>query len=572
VSFLALWLGRVFEQFYKEEPMRQLRPIPLLFAAGLAVTGCEAPLTPVEESPLAAKSSRAGGQTRYLIQYRPGNGEELKDLIASVGGTVVFDYALIDGLAADLDGDGHRTVRRSGLAQTIEEDGVRELHPLPPGFPIGPFSEFVGWGVDRVQADVVWSTGPNTGTADNDLATPNVAPSSTTGQGVEVGVLDTGIDYGHPDLAANLIDDRGSTVIRDFIDSDDDATDAINFGHGTSVSSVIASVDNTVGVIGVAPGAKIRTYRICTFFCPTSAIIGGLVQAIIDGVDVINMSFGGPARFNLEARAITAANRNGIVLVASAGNEATQQPRFPAAYDVVLAVGATDINDNPYSFTNVGGWVDVTGPGVAIPVATCQGCNLASFLDEVSPTAQSFSSNRMFGSAVASVSNTEIVDVGRACNVDLPLPTNPAGKVALIVRGACTFAEKVQNAEAAGAVGTVIFNNQPGNFGGTLGAFSAAGPSVSISQADGQTLQAEILSGQTLVDLGVVATDYALVNGTSFSGPHVAGVAALVKEVDSGLSPIEVRKIIEMTAESLGPNVIFANGMVRADLAEQAAN
>jgi subtilisin family serine protease len=75
----------------------------------------------------------------------------------------------------------------------------------------------------------------------------------------------------------------------------------------------------------------------------------------------------------------------------------------------------------------------------------------------------------------------------------------------------------------------------------------------------------------TIVDLSVVATDYELVSGTSFSGPHVAGVAALVKSVDPSLSPIQVRKIIETTAEPLGPNVIFGNGMVRADAAVNAA-
>ena len=176
----------------------------------------------------------------------------------------------------------------------------------------------------------------------------------------------------------------------------------------------------------------------------------------------------------------------------------------------------------------------------------------------------------MTGSAVASVAGTEIVDVGRACDTD-SLADDPAGKIALIVRGTCTFAEKVENAETAGAVGTVVFNNVAGNFSGTLGDFSSAGPSVSISQADGQTLQAEISGGVTIVDLSVVATDYDLVSGTSFSGPHVAGVAALVKSAHSGLSPIQVRKIVEMTAEPLGPKVIFGNGMVRADAAVGAA-
>jgi len=516
----------------------------------------------------AAKPSE--GAKRYLIQYQHGNAGALKALITANGGTVVFDYsALIDGLAADLSAAGHRAVRRSGLATSIEEDGIRTLHDLPPSFPILPFDEFVGWGRDRVQADTVWSVTPNFGAADNGIAEPNVRSGAVTGAGIVVGILDSGIDYGHPDLADNILDLRADGEIRDFLDGDNDPTDTANNGHGSNVASVIASVDNTIGLIGVAPGAEVSPYRICDELCPLSAIIGGLVQAVADGVDVINMSFGGPAGFNLEASAVQAANARGVVLVASAGNEATQKPSFPAAYATVLAVGATDIDDNPADFTNVGGWVDVTGPGVAVPAATCQGCGRKAFLDERSPTPQSFDPVAMTGSAVADVL-AEIVDVGRACDGD-DLAADPSGKVALIVRGACNFAEKVENAEEAGAVGTVVFNNAPGNFNGTLGDFLAAGPSVSISQEEGETLQGEIGGGTTTVNLIVVATDYELVDGTSFSGPHVAGVAALVKSVDPSLSPIQVRKIITTTAEPLGPQVIFGSGMVRADAAVAAA-
>lgn len=515
----------------------------------------------------------APNMQRYLMQYQAGNADALKQAIELNGGTVAFDYSsLIDGLAADLTPNGMKAVRTSGLATTIEEDAVRTLHALPAGFPIA-FPEFVGWGVDRSQGDAVWSTAPNNGAADNGVAGPDVAPGSVTGAGIVVGVLDTGLDFNHPDLAGNFVDNRGSGTVRDFIDGDDDPSDSALIGHGTSVASTIASADNGIGVIGVAPDAKVSPYRVCAAGCPLSAIIGGLVQATADGVDVINMSFGGGAGFNIEASAVQAANRAGVVLVASAGNDGSQKVQFPAGYDTVLAVGATDINDNAASFTNFGGWVDVTGPGVDIPLATCLGCGRAAFVNEVTPTAQAFQANGMTGTALATVLNTEIVDVGRACTVtggDV-LAANPTGKVALIIRGACSFAEKVSSAETAGAVATIVYNNAAGNFFGTLGAFSAAGPAVSTSNADGLTLAAEIAGGVTKVDVGAVATDYEFISGTSFSGPLTAGIAALVLSVDPTLSPIEVRKIIEKTAEPIGPNVIFGNGVVRADRAVSAA-
>lgn len=507
----------------------------------------------------------AGGKppaSRYLVSYSAGKGTQLKAAIAKAGGKVVLEYAPINGLAAELSSSALSAVRKSGLATTIEADEVLTLDGQP------DFTqEFVPWGVDRVNADAVWSTDASGGD-------PNVAPGTVAGQGVVVGVLDTGVDYGHPDIAPALIDDRGTGVVRDFLDGDDDPTDATNNGHGSDCTSVIASADNDIGVIGVAPKAKVRPYRVCDGGCPLSAIIGGVVQATLDGVDVINMSFGGSAGKNLEASAIQFANSHGVVLVASAGNSATQKPSFPAAYDTVIAVGATDIHDNPASFTNYGGWVDVTGPGVAIPVATCRGCGRDSSLEETSPNAAAFDSNGLTNSALASVVDTEVVYVGRACAATAgdTLAADPAGKVALIVRGACTFAEKVQTAEAAGAVATILMNNAPGGFAGTLGAYAASGPSVSISSEDGAVLQGEIAGGTTKVSVAVFATDYAVVDGTSFSGPHVAGVAALVKSANPSLSPIQVRKIIESTAEPIGAQVIFGGGMVRADRAVSAAN
>jgi len=534
-------------------------------------------------------------KTRFLIEYHAGEAQALKEVIEIYGGSVVFDYSsLFNGLAADLNADGLKAVRSSGKTKHIEEDSVRELHELtaheegvigefahtfiPPGFPDGAFDEFVPWGRDRVQADVVWSVGPNFGAANNDAATPDVMGGAVTGAGVVVGVLDTGIDHDHPDLMANVINDCGSGVIRDFLPAggDDCPFDDTDNGHGTSVASVIASVDNTVGLIGVAPDAMIRPYRVCDVSCPLSAIVGGLAQATADGVDVINMSFGGPKNSPFEAAAVQAANQAGVVPVASAGNDASQKVHFPAGYGTVLAVGATDIHDAPASFTNVGGWVDVTGPGVANPTATCRGCGRVATAAEIAPVARTFTVLAMTGSGIADLNGVEAVDAGRGCVATAGdvIPATVAGRVAVITRGACSFAEKTVFAELNGAIGTIIYNSAPPLFAGTLGAFTAAGPTVSMSGAEGATLIADIAgnAGVATVDLEVKATDYWFISGTSFSGPHVAGVAALVKSVDPDLTPVQVRNIITSTAEDIGHQVIFGAGMVRADNAVAAAD
>ena len=612
----------------------------------------------------------AAGQSRYLVEYNPGNKQAVAALVAAQGGRIVYDYsALLNGFAVDLSDNGVKTLRTSGLAKTIEGDVIRTMHAqprftddsaedlmrrassdrlairkgvspqradsptaaaaptrtlkssgltakslpsspvqsiratssvqagqnsesstqgaafqdggidmapnaVPSGFPGFPFAEFVGWDRDRANADVVWSVGPNFGTADNGIATPDVAAGAVTGAGVVVGVLDTGIQYGHPDLAANIIDDRGDPTIRNFLEILPGAADLTFNGHGTSVASVIASVDNDIGLIGVAPGAKIRPYRVCDGGCPLSAIIGGLVQATIDGVDVINMSFGGGAGKNFEASAIQAAAAAGIVLVASAGNDGDQKIQFPAGYGQVLAVGATDINDNAASFTNFGGWVDLTGPGVSNPTATCFGCGADARVTEDSPTPRGFTVLGMTGSANTTVADAEVVFVGRGCTVtggDTHL-TSPAGKVALIERGFCSFAEKVLQAEAAGAIGTIVHNDfRAVLFGGTLGGPTSVGPSVTMSQADGLALRADIAAGPTVVDVAVASADYWFISGTSFSGPTVAGVAALVRSANPGLSADEVRQLIISTAESFGNQNLFGAGMVRADNAVNAA-
>jgi serine protease len=507
-----------------------------------------------------------------LIQFSPENGTKLRALIEREGGRVVFQYRLISGLAADLTSAALRTVRTSKLATTIEEDAPRFLDSHLPD----PNTEITPWGVARVRAPQVWDPDPS----DND---PVADPGSPAGQGIIVGVLDTGIDFEHPDLQANIIDVRGSGVIRDFLFGDDDPSDDDPEplqGHGTSGAGVIAAVDNEIGVIGVAPLAQILPYRVCfanfTEGCPISAIIGGLDQAVADGVDVINMSFGGPAGFNIEASAIQAANQAGVVLVASAGNESTQQPRFPAAYDTVLAVGAINSNNQRASFSNVGGWVDVTGPGVDIPAPTVQGVGRDAFVTENSPTPRSLNPNPMTASALGNVT-ADLIYVGLATETDVGTFCAfgaCAGKIALIQRGAITFAEKVQRVADEGAVGALIFNNQPGNFFGTLVNLSDI-PAASLSNAEGLDLLAELGGGAVNVTLEIVATDYDLVSGTSFSGPHAAGVAALVLSANPALSPTKVRSILEKTAIDLGiPNkdVIFGWGIVNAEAAVAAAS
>jgi hypothetical protein len=198
-----------------------------------------------------------------------------------------------------------------------------------------------------------------------------------------------------------------------------------------------------------------------------------------------------------------------------------------------------------------------------------------------------------FSGPVPTSGSAEIVYVGRACNVDLPLLANPSGKTALVVRGSCTFGEKAANAISAGAAAVVIYNSSPGLFSGTLGGVIGDGsvPVVSIAQADGLFIRAQTapvtmtwtaleasfpsptgglissFSSYGLApdlslkpDIGAPGGNiystfplelggYATLSGTSMSSPHVAGAAALLLDAKPNTKAKDVRTILQNSAD-----------------------
>ena len=205
------------------------------------------------------------------------------------------------------------------------------------------------------------------GTPDADIDAPE-AWAISTGTPVTVAVIDTGIDYTHPDLAASY---AGGD---DFVTPDGDPMD--DHGHGTHVSGTIAAAMNNLtgdpgaeeGVVGVAPHARILAYKVCnaTGNCDDFAIERAIAQAVIAGAKVINMSLGGPEYSQSMNDAVQDAWNAGLVIVAGAGNDGTTTPFYPAAYPNVISVGAFDEDDRRASFSNYGTWVDISAPGNVI--------------------------------------------------------------------------------------------------------------------------------------------------------------------------------------------------------------
>lgn len=217
------------------------------------------------------------------------------------------------------------------------------------------------------------------GTADADIDAPEAWAMSARGFNVTVAVIDSGIDYNHPDLAANY---AGGD---DFVFNDGDPMD--DHGHGTHVAGTIAAAMKNLtgdpaaeeGVVGVAPEARILAYKVCRAdgSCSDFAIIQAIARAIADGAKVINMSLGAREYSQALHDAVEDAWTANVVIVAGAGNDGTTGLFYPAALDNVVSVAAFDEDHRRASFSNYGSWVDISAPGNVIistyPLAACGG-------------------------------------------------------------------------------------------------------------------------------------------------------------------------------------------------------
>jgi len=221
------------------------------------------------------------------------------------------------------------------------------------------------------------------------IGAPAAWDRTTGSSSIIVGVIDTGIDYNHPDLAANIwrntrevagngVDDDGNgyrddTQGWDFANNDNNPMD--DNGHGTHVAGTIGAVGNNgVGVAGVAWNVKLMPLKFLAAngSGTVSAAISAINYAVRNGAKILNNSWGGGGYSSALDNAIAAARSAGVIFVAAAGNSATNNdttPSYPANYnyDNVVSVAATDSGDRLASFSNFGAsTVDIAAPGVGI--------------------------------------------------------------------------------------------------------------------------------------------------------------------------------------------------------------
>jgi subtilisin family serine protease len=291
--------------------------------------------------------TRAAKGLRKIIVFDAAVNEPARAaIIRGVGGVVVKDLPLVEGKAVILPNTAaERALEGRPEVVRVDNDDIYSISgsvsaagkkPPPP-----PPAQSLPWGVNRIDADLAGAT--------------------SKGTGVKVAILDTGIDLTHPDLKANIKGNYNAINPRKTGNDDN--------GHGTHVAGTVAAMDNTVGVIGVAPEVSLYAVKVLdrTGNGWTSDIIEGIDWCIRNGIQVINMSFGGSFNQSM-GQAVYDAYAAGLVQVAAAGNSGVSPPVYPASYPETIAVSATDSADQLASFSNYGlAADDLAAPGVNIP-------------------------------------------------------------------------------------------------------------------------------------------------------------------------------------------------------------
>jgi serine protease len=196
--------------------------------------------------------------------------------------------------------------------------------------------------------------------------------SRSTGGGNLIAVLDTGVKANHPDLAGRVV--RG----RDFVNDDRNAAD--DNGHGTWVAGIIAANANDgYGIAGISWSDKILPVKIMSRegTGSTSDLIAGIRWSADQGADIINMSVGGFPYSQIMQDTVNYAFAKGAVLVGAAGNNRREERFYPASFDNVISVSATQVNDEFSNWSSYGPDVDVSAPGSSVLTTNCYTCTYA---------------------------------------------------------------------------------------------------------------------------------------------------------------------------------------------------
>lgn len=275
-----------------------------------------------------AQHSTAAHKKSYFVAF---NSNVDTNIVKAHGGEIKRHYKYMPLIVAKLSDAAAQALSNNPNIEYIEEDGM-----------VQAIGQETPWGILDVNGIDAQQLG-------------------VTGTGINVGVIDTGIDYNHEDLQV-----KGGVS---FVEGTSSYMD--DNGHGTHVAGTIAAVNNMSGVIGVSPQVNlyaikaIDQYRNGSY----SDVVSGIEWSISNHMDIINMSIGGSTASRTLQKAIDHAYNSGILLLAAAGNSGYDKRgtiQYPAKYNSVIAVGAVDQQNSRATFSSVGKELELMAPGMSI--------------------------------------------------------------------------------------------------------------------------------------------------------------------------------------------------------------
>ncbi len=350
----------------------------------------------------------------------------------------------------------------------------------------------------------------------DELHAEGIKGKKSNGEAIKVGVIDTGIDYNHPDLTGvykgSRVDNLTMAQVKgwDFVENDSDpmettykdwldavaeqgidkvpeTANAAHYytSHGTHVSGTIAGnrgSDSDFAVLGIAPEVEVYGYRALGYYGAGMAswIIGAVEESVIDGMDVVNMSLGASVNnpFYPTSSAVNNATLAGVTVVVAAGNagaDGEMSLGSPGTAPLAITVGASTFD-------------------IELPNATVE-------FKKTDNTTVPFTKAKMmatdFETDITTIVDKDVVYVGLGGEADYT-GVDVSGKVALVKRGTYGITDKIATAKKAGAVGVVMFNNTTGEIGSYSGAVQSYCPTYQIPQTDGEALAAYLNAGNTL--------------------------------------------------------------------------
>ena len=305
----------------RDPPVSRRATLRLLGGAGAAAA----------TTGLASADGEGDDRQRYNVGYDRASG---KRAARGRADSVAHEFAF-DALTIEADEEAARGLQRRNDVRYVEEDGEMEA-----------LGETLPWGIDRTDADVAHSNGD-------------------TGDGVDVAIIDTGIDHDHPDLAGNLGDGKAFVTTTELgapAWEDDN-------GHGTHCAGTADALDDSEGVIGVSTTAVLHAVKVPGSLGTgsTSDVARGIEYTADQGWEVASLSLGGGASSTLKEACEYAASK-GVTLVAAAGNDGpcTDCVGYPAAYSECIAVSATNKDDQLADFSSQGPEVEIAAPGADV--------------------------------------------------------------------------------------------------------------------------------------------------------------------------------------------------------------